>query len=240
MEKFPGRKPESDEELGRAMAVVNRTPYAVINKGDTAELAPPRTRSVGSGLVRSRAERGESDKSKQIRGENAEFAMARQIARRLRSTGSTWQHLVDQERERIRMDLRKNGSKLAQVDWATKDENGVAAALRVAGDVDCGFDVIDVVDKRLVQVEVKSVQGANSKDVVEVFLTENELLRALETYDTRPHVDYQLRLFIGYSRQVDITPALRSALDEVRSWIKQPRGLRATEFLLRARLKMAQ
>ncbi|GEM_PF-6601261 len=211
----PGTPP-SDEDLDEARELIAQRPIAALDN-TVAKLRRVQPRTAGTGTVTKGRE--DSDRKKQQRGESAEQARARAAAKRLLRSGSPgWQDAIDRERASIREELTHGEDRkktLVPVVWEGLDEGQVRKVLRIASEVNCGFDVLDVDagSGRLLQIEVKSSAQHGPRHTVH--LTPNELRRALQTRD-RSDAAWRLELYIGLHRRVDLTATVYEALSDER------------------------
>lgn len=214
--RFPGRAPTDPDELRCAEAILQRRPFATL-EAVSADLKAVAPRPAGAAPAVADETRRVHDQGKASRGRSAEEARAEEAARRVARAGKAACRRIAAERARLREGMASPPPKcLAPVPWLeTGEAPGLAAlarSLHVALEVDCGYDVLDVEAELLLRVEVKSHAGSIHGDI-QVFLTANELRRALETRDERG-VSYRLEVYLGYGRRIDATAALHSALGE--------------------------
>ena len=215
VERFPGREAKDEEERARAQAVLQRRPYAAMEDVPVG-LRTVTPRRAGTGLVQSAQQRKDRAQRQGLRGRNAEQARAQEAARNVALASEDLRGRIDAERQALRSELRAvPAACLAPIAWAVDPD--LVAAVHVAAQVDCGYDVLDIHGGELLRVEVKSHTGAEQGEV-QVHLSANELRRALQTHE-EPGVRYRLEVYLGYGRRVDATQALNQALTA--PWLRE-------------------
>lgn len=236
--KYPGREPTDDDEFRRACEVLARRPYAALDPTARTEWIPPKPRKAGTGPAKTTGNRDHKNTQRRIRGENAEQARAAEAARRLWRCSPSVQRKLDAERARIRGELTQPKDLLLPIGWHEVDEAQLAKDLRLAGEVDCGYDVLDydLDNDQILRIEVKSIQTKNdTAKPPPLHISANEVRRALETRD-EPDVTYRLEVYLGYHRRIDATPALNQALNHAAKWLATPQRLEPEGYLLDIRL----
>ena len=206
---FPGREPADAAERDRALAVLERRPYAELDPApvDLVTVVPGK---AGTGLTKSPKDRQKKQQNQGLRGRKAEEARAEEAARRVAACSPAMRARIDAERHSVRAEVKQKLPPDCLLPIAWTESPDLVAAVHVAAQVDCGYDVLDVDGDDLLRVEVKSHSGS-THGAVQVHLSMNELRRALQTRD-QEGVRYRLELYLGYGRRVDATPALDRAL----------------------------
>ncbi len=231
---FPAGIEGSEGDLTNANLVVRKRPYAPL----TTPPVTNRSRTGGDpGLspVTDPVKRTANDANKGERGRSAELRRADEAALNVLHAPEGFRPRIDAERAALRSKLRNaTADQLTPIVWADSTAETLAKALHIAGEVDCGYDVldIDVATGDLLLVEVKSHNNPDDREL-DVLLSGNELRRARQSQG-RTGVRFRLEVYLGYGLHIDATDALFAAMSEPAALplIERAQLLEVTEWRL--------